>query len=170
MATATIVPAVAAKGAQKAGEAVVEALKTPILRRKVIERWDEDRQEWVPETREREHNLNAAGLAVGGLLALIGLGTAQRAARTGTVYLQEEQEFKITETQTPLPIFNPATKEWFQPPPQVKTKKVWAGGGVEPKAGANVTIEATGRRRNHVRVRTADGVQEYKPVIGRLLG
>lgn len=46
-----------------------EALRRPVIRRKVTQRWDEEHQEWVPETKESEVGIGPVGAAIVGLAA-----------------------------------------------------------------------------------------------------
>lgn len=54
---------------------IKEALRRPVIRRKVTERWDDDRGEWVPETKESEIGIGPVGAVVAALAGL-GLATA----------------------------------------------------------------------------------------------
>ena len=73
-------PLEAANAVSKAGAAI----RKPVFGSKVIKRWDEDREEWVPDTKEITHEVPAwmvgLGLIAVGSAAVAGLSTLAAAA------------------------------------------------------------------------------------------
>ena len=63
-----------------------EAIRRPVIKRTVTERWDDEEERWVPETKESEIGIGPVGAAVVGVVAL---GTA--AAVAGAVKSTNER-------------------------------------------------------------------------------
>lgn len=73
---------IGAKAVAEEAAGIREALRRPVIRRKVTERWDDDRGEWVPETKELEVGIGPVGAFLVGAVALGAVGAAAGAVKS----------------------------------------------------------------------------------------
>lgn len=167
---------------------MVDALKQPIVGRKVLYEYDRQNDRYVPVMKESTQQLTVGGFLAAGLLALGVAAVGQRAIRTGTVGFEEgaeETEYRSDDDpdklkwlradqianlkvgRTEYEYENSATGAvaWLRADQIGNLKVGWRATGRTRTVGGWTATGRTRQGRSRINIRSRDSIADYQPLL-----